>query len=252
VRLFTQLFDDVRHLSSDPNVFRGRESTRNPGFSVPASARRSGPLRRRQIGAGLPDGGITRIDAFGLVERADFASGTSSRSTKLIHGGLRYLRDRELGLVRESVRERERLMRMAPHLVQSLAFVVRIYAGEPDPLWKLRIGRAPYDWFAGPEKRIRRAIHGAWRAEPLPHLAQSGHHGLLAGKGRIPELGGDQRVHLARPLGVEEEWLRPHRVVVRFRRHRWPCVWPLLEHLRRPPRHVLFERRWPPFKEGQP
>ena len=118
------------------------------------------------IGGGITGAGVAREAVrrglrVGLVERADFASGTSSRSTKLIHGGLRYLRDRELSLVRESVRERERLMVMAPHLVQPLAFVFPVYAGDPDPLWKVRIGLALYDWFAGPEKRIRRAIHDA-------------------------------------------------------------------------------------------
>jgi glycerol-3-phosphate dehydrogenase len=127
------------------------------------------------VGGGITGAGVAREATrrglrVGLVERADFASGTSSRSTKLIHGGLRYLRDRELGLVRESVRERERLMLMAPHLVRPLAFVFPVYAGDPDPLWKVRVGLALYDWFAGPEKRIRRAIHGAdelGRIEPL-------------------------------------------------------------------------------------
>jgi glycerol-3-phosphate dehydrogenase len=127
------------------------------------------------IGGGITGAGVARDAALrglrvALVERADFASGTSSRSTKLIHGGLRYLRDRELGLVRESVQERERLMAMAPHLVRSLAFVFPVYPGDPDPLWKVRIGLAIYDWFAGPEKRIRRTIHGAdglRRMEPL-------------------------------------------------------------------------------------
>ncbi len=62
-----------------------------------------------------------------LLERRDFASATSSRSTKLIHGGVRYLRQGNLGLVRESLRERERLLRNAPHLVRSLPFVLPTY-----------------------------------------------------------------------------------------------------------------------------
>ncbi len=62
-----------------------------------------------------------------LLERADFAKGTSSRSTKLIHGGVRYLRQGKVGLVRESLQERERLLRNAPHLVSHLPFVVPIY-----------------------------------------------------------------------------------------------------------------------------
>lgn len=129
------------------------------------------------IGGGITGAGVAREAVrrglrVGLVERADFGSGTSSRSTKLIHGGLRYLRDRELGLVRESVRERDRLMLMAPHLVQPLAFVFPVYAGDPDPLWKVRIGLALYDWFAGPEKRIRRAIHDADQLRAIEPLVQ--------------------------------------------------------------------------------
>lgn len=127
------------------------------------------------IGGGITGAGVAREAALrglrvGLVERADLAFGTSSRSTKLIHGGLRYLRNRELRFVRESVRERERLMRMAPHLVRAIPFVLPVYAGDPDPLWKIRIGLALYDRFAGREKRIPRATHraGALRAiEPL-------------------------------------------------------------------------------------
>ena len=59
-----------------------------------------------------------------LLEGADFGQGTSSRSTKLIHGGLRYLRQGKIGVVRESLRERETLLRNAPHLVHPLGFVI--------------------------------------------------------------------------------------------------------------------------------
>src|SRR5215471_19640137 len=57
-----------------------------------------------------------------LLEQNDFASGTTSRATRIIHGGLRYLEHGELDLVRESLRERERLLRERPHLVRSLHF----------------------------------------------------------------------------------------------------------------------------------
>ena len=69
-----------------------------------------------------------------LVERADFASGTSSRSTKLVHGGLRYLPQWQFGLVREALTERERLRRLAPHLVVPLPFVVPLYKETTRPL----------------------------------------------------------------------------------------------------------------------
>src|SRR5512140_2393036 len=61
-----------------------------------------------------------------LVEQNDFSSGTTSRSTRIIHGGLRYLEHGELGLVRESLRERERMLRSYPHLVRPMRFVLAI------------------------------------------------------------------------------------------------------------------------------
>src|SRR5207245_6710792 len=61
-----------------------------------------------------------------LIEQHDFASGTTSRATRIIHGGLRYLEHGEIGLVRESLRERERLLRERPHLVHPLNFVLAL------------------------------------------------------------------------------------------------------------------------------
>ena len=81
------------------------------------------------IGGGVNGCGIAR-DAAGrgasvlLLERGDLAQGTSSASTKLIHGGLRYLEHRAFGLVRESLAERERLWRIAPHIIQPMRFVL--------------------------------------------------------------------------------------------------------------------------------
>ena len=86
------------------------------------------------IGGGMAGAGIARDAALRgyrtlLLERKDFAFGTTSRSSKLIHGGLRYLELFDLGLVRESLAERERLQRLAPHLVRPLPFVVPVYRG---------------------------------------------------------------------------------------------------------------------------
>src|SRR6266852_9746497 len=61
-----------------------------------------------------------------LVEQHDFAAGTTSRSTRIMHGGLRYLEHAEIGLVRESLRERERLVRKKPHLVHPMRFVLAL------------------------------------------------------------------------------------------------------------------------------
>jgi glycerol-3-phosphate dehydrogenase len=86
------------------------------------------------IGGGINGAGIARDAALRglrtlLVERDDWGGGTTSWSTRLIHGGLRYLEYAEIPLVRESLREREILLRIAPHLVQPLAFVLPVYAG---------------------------------------------------------------------------------------------------------------------------
>ncbi|MCB1682392.1 MAG: glycerol-3-phosphate dehydrogenase [Rhodospirillales bacterium] len=105
------------------------------------------------IGGGINGAGIAR-DAAGrgltvvLVEGDDLASGTSSASTKLIHGGLRYLEYFNFKLVKESLRERETLFRTAPHLVHPLEFVLPC-DGKGRPLWKIRMGLWLYGRFAG-------------------------------------------------------------------------------------------------------
>lgn len=78
-------------------------------------------------GLGTAVEAVTRGYRVALFERGDFASGTSSRSTKLIHGGVRYLRQGQIGMVRHSLLERERLLRNAPSLVRPLSFVLPAY-----------------------------------------------------------------------------------------------------------------------------
>lgn len=82
-----------------------------------------------------------------VLEQADFAKGTSSRSTKLVHGGVRYLAQGNIGLVREASIERGLLVRNAPHLVRNLVFVVPVYSWFDR--WKYTIGLKLYDWIAG-------------------------------------------------------------------------------------------------------
>ena len=82
-----------------------------------------------------------------LVEQSDFAKGTSSRSTKLIHGGFRYLKQGNIALVRESLHERGLLLRNAPHLVHPLNFIVPCYHWWEAPYYG--VGLKLYDWFAG-------------------------------------------------------------------------------------------------------
>ena len=107
------------------------------------------------IGGGINGAGIAR-DAAGrglrvvLLEQSDLASGTSSASTKLIHGGLRYLEHGAIRLVSEALREREVLLRMAPHIVRPLRFVMPAYPG-PRSALVLRIGLFLYDILGGRE-----------------------------------------------------------------------------------------------------
>ena len=105
------------------------------------------------IGGGINGAGIAR-DAAGrglsvtLVEQDDLASHTSSASTKLIHGGLRYLEYGEFRLVRESLRERERLLAIAPHIIWPLRFVLP-QTRSPRPAWMVRLGLFLYDHIGG-------------------------------------------------------------------------------------------------------
>lgn len=105
------------------------------------------------IGGGINGCGIARDAAERgfqvlLVEKTDFGAGTSAASSRLIHGGLRYLAHLEFGLVRESLQERERLLRNAPHLVRPLAMAVPFYRHAKNPPWLIRMGLLLYDSFA--------------------------------------------------------------------------------------------------------
>jgi glycerol-3-phosphate dehydrogenase len=137
-------------------------------------------------GAGVALDATTRGYSVALVEKADYASGTSSRSSKLVHGGLRYLQNFDLGLVREALLERQLMVKLAPHLVRPLPFVVPAFDGaRPDRMVGMglnlydamargrRRGRSPQangpngDW----EPERHRVIGGDEVAERLPALA---------------------------------------------------------------------------------
>jgi glycerol-3-phosphate dehydrogenase len=114
-------------------------------------------------GAGVALDAATRGFSVALVERADFASGTSSRSSKLVHGGLRYLQNFDLGLVREALLERQLMVALAPHLVKPLPLIVPAFGGErPDRL--TGVGLNMYDVMAidkvrSPFSRRRRDVN---------------------------------------------------------------------------------------------
>src|SRR5579864_4250492 len=106
------------------------------------------------IGGGIVGAGVARDAALRnlsclLVDRYDFAFGTSSRSSRLLHGGLRYLAQGRIGLVREASHEKMAISRIAPHLAGPLAFLFPTYKGTQWKRWKLRIGVKIYDWLCG-------------------------------------------------------------------------------------------------------
>src|SRR4051794_7895813 len=130
-------------------------------------------------GAGVALDAASRGYSVAVVEKSDFAAGTSSRSSKLVHGGLRYLQNFDLGLVREALLERSLLVALAPHLVRPLPFVVPTFEGKrPDRV--LGMGLNMYDvmsWRRGrdeaeewsPERH--RTIDGAEVLDYVPALA---------------------------------------------------------------------------------
>jgi glycerol-3-phosphate dehydrogenase len=147
----------------------------------PAGPDRSGPYDLLIIGGGINGVGIAR-DAVGrglkalLVEQDDLASSTSSSSTKLIHGGLRYLETYEFRLVRESLLERERLLAAAPHLVRPLRIVLP-HDPLTRPAWLVRLGLFLYDHLA-PRQRLppceRLDLTKDPRGAPLKLLSKAG------------------------------------------------------------------------------
>lgn len=146
------------------------------------------------IGGGITGAGVA-LDAaargmrVALVERSDYASGTSSRSTKLVHGGVRYLAQRDLGLVREALAERQLLLRLAPHLVHPQPFVLPVYRGQHVPgvaapavatRALTAAGLTAYDLLAGTRRLQGRRSLGALGARGLvPQLVQQGLRGAF-------------------------------------------------------------------------
>jgi glycerol-3-phosphate dehydrogenase len=136
------------------------------------------------IGAGINGAAIAREAALGgiktlLIERGDVAAGTSSASSRLIHGGLRYLEHLELGLVHESLRERERLLALAPHLVEPLELCIPVYRGARRGRWQIGVGLALYDWLSAGKSLPRRRLFG--REELLRHMPGLNPAGLVGG-----------------------------------------------------------------------
>ncbi|MFN2638226.1 MAG: FAD-dependent oxidoreductase [Gemmatimonadaceae bacterium] len=131
------------------------------------------------IGGGITGCGVARDAAMrglrvALVERDDFASGTSGRSSRLVHGGIRYLEQGQFNLVHESIRERQTLLRIAPHLVKPLAFTWPIYRGARIGKVKLSAGLLAYQLMAAGRSRRHVTLNAAETAEREPCLRRTG------------------------------------------------------------------------------
>jgi glycerol-3-phosphate dehydrogenase len=130
------------------------------------------PLDLLVVGGGVNGASIAREAALRnwrtlLVEKGDFGAETSSMTTKLAHGGLRYLEHFEFGLVHESLVERARLIDCAPHLVEPLQFLLPVFQGQAGrPAWQLRIGLEMYHLLAG-RRDIGRPDH--WSPRRIQH-----------------------------------------------------------------------------------
>jgi glycerol-3-phosphate dehydrogenase len=133
-------------------------------------------------GAGVALDAAARGYSVALLERADFASGTSSRSSKLVHGGLRYLQNFDLGLVREALLERRLMVELAPHLVHPLPLVVPAFDGaRPDRL--VGVGLNLYDVMAVDRDRLRSRRSRRARSQGSASASQEGEaHGQPAGE----------------------------------------------------------------------
>lgn len=137
------------------------------------------------VGAGITGAGIARDAAMrGLrvlvVDGRDLAFGTSSRSSRLIHGGVRYLEQGEIGLVYEALRERRRLYKIAGHLVAPVQFLFPAYRGDRLPLWKLRVGLTLYDALSLYRSRGHRTLGPAATRRLEPLLVAEGLRGAVS------------------------------------------------------------------------
>lgn len=136
------------------------------------------------IGGGINGAAIAR-DAAGrglsvmLAEKGDYACATSSASSKLVHGGLRYLEIFEFGLVRHSLQEREILLRAAPYLVEPLRFLVPLRAGQKRPAWMVHLGLKFYDLLAWNKSLAPGGRLSKTDIDALPRLRRQGLNAVL-------------------------------------------------------------------------
>src|SRR4051812_3074892 len=153
-------------------------------FAAPRNQNEMTELSGRQfdllvIGGGITGCGVARDAAMrgldvALAERDDFASGTSGRSSRLVHGGIRYLEHGQLHLVYESIRERQTLLRIAPHLVKPLAFTWPVYRDARIGKMRLSAALIAYYVLAGGRSRLHSILNVRETLEREPSLESTG------------------------------------------------------------------------------
>ena len=144
----------------------------DPTFRARALAGLSAPFDLVVVGGGITGCGVM-LDAAQrglrvlLVEKTDVGAGTSSRSSKLIHGGLRYLKQMQLRITRLACRERDRLLTLSPHLVAPLSFLYPAYTGDRMPGWQVDLGLWMYDHLTQrPDRHVEVSAGEAERSAP--------------------------------------------------------------------------------------
>jgi len=125
-------------------------------------------------GAGVAREAVSRGFSTLLCEKEDFAHSTSGNSSKLIHGGIRYLEQGAFGLVRESLKERKVLLRTAPHLVHPVRINIPVYEGDSRPPWMIAAGARLYDWFAGRENLAPSSQLDSEAIQKMPQIRKEG------------------------------------------------------------------------------
>lgn len=158
------------------------------------------------IGGGINGCGVARDAAMRglsvvLLERDDFGSGTSGRSSRLIHGGIRYLEQGQLHLVHESIRERQTLLRIAPHLVKPLAFTWPIYRGARVGRVKLSAGLLVYQLMAVGRARRHSSLNAAETLDREPCLKSTG---LTGGAVYYDACTDDARLTIANAIAAQK------------------------------------------------
>jgi glycerol-3-phosphate dehydrogenase len=140
-------------------------SARTQSWNRPEAVERlrAGSFDVHVVGGGITGAGVARDAALrgltvALVDAGDWAGGTSSRTTKLAHGGLRYLEELDFGLVRTALAERAVLFSIAPHLTRAAPFLLPVYAGRSRPSWELAVGLWLYDALAGAHRLGRHRV----------------------------------------------------------------------------------------------